>query len=130
MVRLGGFTVGNHTDDWTVSSGTNTSIALATIVDDAGLDRLDPSHPPRTQSMKRIKQKQAIASATKARTQCALSGDRRTLTLIPRKSGCQLTYQNRSGVEIVAEAQWGKQVCQQVRTQIISKLRSSGYRCG
>lgn len=116
--------------EWSVSSGVATPLVVEAVPSGASAPFLVEDDAPSTQlkTEKTVsKRKQTLASG--AQTQCSKGGDRRTLAVVRHGAGCRLSYQTSSHVENVAEAVWGKRVCQQVRTQIVQKLKSAGYSC-
>jgi hypothetical protein len=106
--------------DWSVSLGVATPIVSNSIASSAET----PSPPDED-----LKPKQNSKSKVSTQTQCVLGNDRRVLIMAPRSAGCLLSYQSHSRVETVAEATWGKQICQRVRAKIVEKLKISGYFC-
>jgi hypothetical protein len=121
-------------EDWSVSSGTaipivsDSSVANDTAFSVTPLSIEDENSLTAPKTEKSGPQRQS-SSRSSAQTFCARGSDRRTLAVIRHGAGCRLSYGTRSSVENVAEASWGSQVCHQVRSRIIQKLKSAGYSC-
>jgi hypothetical protein len=92
-------------------------------------DSNEDENPPAAPKTDKTTLQRKLSPHASAQTQCARGNDRRTLAVIHHGAGCRLSYQTRSHVENVAESTWGKQVCQQVRSKIVQKLKSAGYSC-
>lgn len=117
-------------DEWSVSSGVATPLVSDSVANNADAPLLIEEVPPSThQKAEEPTVKRKPNTHLGAQTLCSRGSDRRTLEVIRHRTGCRLSYQTRSRVENVAEATWGKKVCQQVRMHIVQKLKSAGYSC-
>ncbi|MFL5813991.1 MAG: hypothetical protein ACJ763_10480 [Bdellovibrionia bacterium] len=124
-------------EDWSVSSGT----AIPIVADTSGASNtafsvtpispnsIEDENPTSALKSENATPQRKLSQRPGSQTQCARGSDRRTLAVIRHGAGCRLSYQTRSHVENVAEATWGKQVCQQVRSKIVQKLKTAGYSC-
>jgi hypothetical protein len=129
----GCFRWSKSSDEWSGSSGvatplvsnSNTSGGTGPLVIEE--EKSSSSSEEEPSALKAPKQKKSAHPGSQ--TFCSRGNDRRTLELVTHRMGCRLSYQNHSQVETVAEASWGKKVCQQVRSHIVQKLKSAGYSC-
>jgi hypothetical protein len=117
-------------EDWSVSSGVATPLVVESVASNAAAPFVIDEESPATHvKAERTSSKRKLKPGPDGQTLCTRGGEHRTLEVVRHGLGCRLSYRSRAHVENVAEAIWGKQVCQHVRSQIVQKLKSAGYSC-